>query len=204
MNLAILLAALEVALSPEVTAAKGKLVVADSEVDVFDALSLDADRWCMYLVPSGGELTEEQDLGGYCVETLSIFLKVPKPLTASSSKGLHKEEGVNRGTPFMSRLAWVISQMRGITMESEQVDTECSRALRFQDWDWVRVDGMPALIRTARLRFKCHLILDEPDTGLSASLTTASGLRITLEGEYLIVRSGDGTITKRVRLINPA
>lgn len=204
MNLSTILAAIELALSPAVTDAKGTLVVADSEVDVFDALNLDSARWVMYLVPSGGELEESDDLGGYCVETLSVFLKVPKPMTQTPSKGLHKEEGVNRGAPFMTRLAWVISQMRGITLESTQVDTECSRALRFVDWDWVRVDGMPALIRTARIRFRLHMILDEPGTGLSATLTSAGGLRVTMDGDYLTVTSGDGTTIKRVRLLNPA
>lgn len=204
MNLATLLVALEAALEPAVIAAKGKLDVADAEGDVYEQLNTMGDRWRMVITPSGGESEEPADLGGYVSETLSIFLQCPKPLTAGASKNLHRQEGVTRDVPFMSRLAWVIAQMRGITMESAELDTECSRALRFMDWDWVRVDGFATSLRTARIRFRIHLVLDAPGTGTSASLTTASGLRVELNGDYLHILDASGAVVKRIRTLAPA
>lgn len=204
MNLATLLVALEAALEPAVVAAKGKLNVADVEGDVYEMLNVAADRWRLVITPSGGESEEPQDFGGYVSETLSLFLQVPKPMTAGASKGLHKPEGVSRDVPFMDRLAWVISQLRGITMESAEIDTQCSRAFRFVDWDWVRVDGFPTTLRVARIRFRVNLVLDAPGTGTSATLTTASGLRVELDGDYLLIRDASGNVVKRVRALAPA
>lgn len=201
MNLATILTALELALSPAIVTAGGKLIVADHELDALNFLNLDTDRFAVILCASGGESGEDGDLGGYAQESLSIFLQMPKPGTVTGSKALHKPEG-SRSVPFMSRLAWVIAKFRGVVMESAEVDTEAGRALRFQDWDWIRVDGMPALIRCGRIRFKLHLIMDAPETGTSATLTTQDGVRVSLQGDdYLIVHLPDGT-DKKVRLLN--
>lgn len=202
MNLATLFAAVELALSPSIVAAGGKMAVADHELDALNFLNLDTDRFNVILCASGGESDEEQrDAGGYVQETVSVFLQMPKPGTVSESKGLHKAEG-SRAAPFLSRLAWVIAKFRGLAMESSDVDTEAARAFRFQDWDWIRVDGMPALVRCARIRFRVHGILDAPGTATSATLTTLDGLRVTLQGDdYLVVTIPGGT-EKRVRLLN--
>lgn len=202
MNLATLLTALELALSPSIVAAGGKMIVADHELDALNFLNLDTDRFNVILCASGGEGDEEaRDQGGYVQESLSVFLQMPKPGTVTASKGLHKAEGT-RSTPFLSRLAWVIAKFRGVSMDSSEIDTEAARACRFMDWDWVRVDGMPALVRCARIRFRVHGILDAPDTATSATLTTLDGVRVTLSGDdYLVVHIPGGS-DKKVRLLN--
>lgn len=202
MNLTTLLVALESTLEPAVVAAKGKLNVADVEGDVYEMLNLAADRWRLVITPSGGESDESGDLGGYVTETLSLFLQVTKPMTAGSSKGLHRQEGISRDVPFMARLAWVIAQVRGITMESAQIDTECSRPFRFVDWDWVRVDGFPTVLRAARIRFRIHYILDAPGTASTMLLTAANGFRVEMGEDYLTVIDATGEIVKQVRLLD--
>lgn len=201
MNLATLLTAIELALSPSVTVAGGKLVIADHELDALELLNLDSNRWNVILCASGGEAGDDgRDLGGYVEEKLSVFLQMPKPGTVSPSKGLHKAEGT-RSTPYLERLAWVIAKFRGLALESSEVDSEASRALRFQDWDWVRVDDVPALLRCARIRFRVHLILDAPDTATSATLTASDGVRVSLVGDDYLEVHLPGGASKRVRLL---
>lgn len=204
MNLATVLTALELALSPAILAASGKMVVADHELDAMNLLNLDTERFNVIVCASGGESDEEGlDAGGYVQESISVFLQMPKPGTASGSKALHKAEG-SRAVPFLARLAWVIAKFRGVTMESSDIDTEAARPLRFMDWDWIRADGFPALIRCARIRFRLHGILDAPGTATSATLTTLDGVTVSLQGDdYLIVHIPGGA-DKKVRLMNLA
>ncbi len=99
-------------------------------------------------------------------------------------------------------LAWLIAQVRSLTVEHAEIDTESARFIRFKSWDWVRVDGIPATVRAAQIRFEVRYILDSPDTPTTATLTAASGLLLTLDGDdYLNVSNGDGTILKRLRLL---
>lgn len=204
MNLAVILTAIEDALLPVITTAKGKLSIADTELDAFNMLDLDTDRFRVVLTPSGGDSEEEGNYGGYVSDTLSVFLQMPKPGVVGASKGLHRDVS-GRSVSFTARLAWLIAQVRSLTVEHAEIDTEAARFIRFKSWDWVRVDGMPALIRAAQIRFEVRYILDAPDTETSATLTAASGLLLTLDGDdYLNVSNGDGTILKRLRLLTRA
>jgi hypothetical protein len=201
VNLAVILTAIEDALGPVITAAKGKLTIADAELDAYDMLNLDTDRFRVVLTPSGGDAEEEGNYGGYVSDTLSVFLQMPKPGVVGASKGLHRDVS-GRSVSFTARLAWLIAKVRSLTVEHAEIDMESARFIRFKSWDWVRVDGMPATIRAAQIRFEVRYILDSPDTETSATLTAASGLLLTLDGDdYLNVSNGDGTILKRLRLL---
>ena len=201
MTLDSLLQAFQDHLEPIIAAASGRLTVADTELDAFDMLNVTADHFRVVLCPSGGDSLEGgDDAGGYAAETLSFFLQVPKPGVINASKGLHRNV-TGRGINFMARLGWLSKQVRAITIDSAEVDRECGRTLRFKDWDWVRVDGLPATIRAARLRFEIRYIMDAPDAE-SATLTTTGNLTLAISGNYLLVTSADGLTTKRVRLLD--
>lgn len=201
MTIDTLLQAVQDYLEPIIAAAGGRLVVADTELDAFDLLNLSADSFRVVLCCSGGDSLEAgDDQGGYASETLAFFLQVPKPGTINVSKGLHRNVS-GRGTNFMGRLGWLTKQIRGITMESASIDFECSRPLRFLDWDWVRVDGLPATLRAARIRFAIRYILDAPDGG-TATLSAGGAVSVSISGNYLLVTSADGLTTKRIRLLD--
>lgn len=201
MNLGLLLRSIEDALKPLVTAAGGDFRVAETELDAFNLLNVAADRWRAVMVATGGKSEETEDLGGYVAEGLTFFLQVPKPMTSGSAKALHRD-ATGRGTNFMERLDWIKTQVRSLTTESAEIDTQASRFIRYKSWDWLRVDGAPLLIRAARVDFEIKVILDDPDTESTATLTTATGVKVEIVGNYLHVTSAVLGTTKRIRLLD--
>lgn len=202
MTLAAILQALEDYLAPLVTDTRGKLVIAETELDAHEELAMNAGNYNVTLCPLGGESAEDMDQGGYVADSIGLFLQVPKVLTAGANKGLHRT-GAGRPLNFMARLAWVQQRVRGFVVESAQVDDGCARVLRFKDWDWVKVDGQPATVRAARLRFEVRYVLDEPTNNTPSTLVpNAGGLRFQIVGSYLHVTALDGTTVKRVRLLD--
>lgn len=205
MNLATILRAVEDYLSPLITDTRGKLQVAETELDAFDALgtnmNLVGDRYSVTLTAGGGERNEDEDFGGMVSDSLHLYLQLPKPATPGVSKSLHR---TTSGGPmnFMERMAWLQKQTRGFVVESNQIDDGCARVLRFKDWDWVRVDGQPATVRAARLRFEVRYILDEPDGAVTTLTPNAGGLRLQQVGNYLHITLLDGVTVKRVRLLD--
>lgn len=202
MTLATILQALEDYLAPLITDTRGKLVIAETELDAQEELALNSGNYNVTLCPVGGESAEDMDQGGYVADSIALFLQVPKVMSAGANKGLHRT-GSGRPMNFMARLAWLQKQVRGFVVESAQIDDGCARVLRFKDWDWVRVDGQPATVRAARLRFEVRYVLDEPTSNGPSTLdANAGGIRFQIVGNYLHVTALDGVTTKRVRLLD--
>jgi hypothetical protein len=201
MTLAAILTALEDYLAPLITDTRGKLVIAETELDAHEELALNAGNYNVTLCPVGGESAEDMDQGGYVADSIALFLQVPRVMTPGANKGLHRT-GAGRPMNFMARLAWLQKQVRGFVVESAQIDDGCARVLRFKDWDWVRVDGQPATIRAARLRFEVRYVLDAPDGAVTTLVPNAGGIRLQIVGAYLHVTALDGVTVKRVRLLD--
>jgi len=191
----LILAAVEDALSPLLTAEGGILSVAETEEDAIELLAVSPEKWRVVLCMDGDKSLEDTNPCGLVEGRLVAFVQAPKGMAAQPARNIHR--AAVKGTPaFLTRLHWVIRKIRGLSLIASDIDRQ---GFRYQGWEWLKFDGLAAL-RTARASFDLIFAHDDPATDPTGTepVTLPSPFRIVAATDEFYVIAFSGTAHGRV------
>lgn len=189
MDASTILNAIDDALSPQVAANDGSLVIADTLEDALEMLQLAPQKWRVVLTIDGDQANEDVNPAGVVTSTLVAHVQAPKGFERPR-RSLARANARDATPSFFTRRDWFIRKLRGLTLSHAEIDFQ---GINYKSSTWLKVDNLPAF-RTMALSFELTYALDDPATDPDGTdpVVLPSPFRITAAADefYVIALAG--------------
>lgn len=194
MDASTILNAVESALSAQVIANKGTLVIAETLEDAIEVLAVAPSEWRCVITMDGDEGAEDINPAGLVVGTMIAYIQAPKGMERPRRSLTH---AARNGTPsFFTRRDWLIRKIRGLSLVHQEIS---NLGFIYRGAQWLKVENLPAY-RAMQCRFELTYALDDPATDPDGSepVVLPVNFRITGAGDDYYVVAFNGTAHGRI------